>query len=170
MTAALTFAQALLSCLEEALTEAGNPPGIISLRGGDHVSPSISVNGDECCSGIGWVRIVRTDVADLDLPSGVRGRCINHTRTTTLEMGVIRCMPTPDSGRMVTAEEWDDVVLQMEADHGSMEQALCCLTAVDSLGDPDYTALSYEPRGQDGNCIGGTLQLTVTYACACGSG
>lgn len=168
MTLALPLAQTLLQCLEDALVANGNPPGIICLRHGDHVSPMLSTTTDECCTGLAWVRVVSTNRADrFDTGSS---SCINHLRMTTLEMGVVRCMPTPPADQIVTCDQWTAVAVQADSDHSAMEAALCCLVADGLLpGDPEYRASLYEPRGPDGNCVGGTMQIEIDHGCACGS-
>lgn len=171
MTIAMAYAQELLTCLSTALNASPNPPPEenICLRAGDHVSPMLSTNRDECCEGLAWVRIVRTDARYG--PDDFNTRCVNHLRRTVLEMGVVRCMPTPGAGEIVSCAQWTAVALQMDADHSAMEAALCCLKPIlaTGLGDPDLSPGDYEPRGPDANCIGGTLTLTIEHACACGT-
>lgn len=174
MTVALPLAQTLLSCLEDALTV--NPPAQICLRAGEFVNPSASSTDDECCRGLAWVRIVRTDPLILRGQEDFAFGCVNALRTTTLEMGVVRCMPTPGPDAMVTCDQWTAIADQMEADHTSMEAALCCLqTAVTSglvpeIGDVALYPGEYAPRGPDGRCIGATMTITAQHGCACGSG
>lgn len=170
MTNALPIAQTLLACLCEALADRPEPPGVCCLRGGDHVSPMTSTLTDECCNGLGWVRIVGTSRADAFDSTPTGAGCLNHMRVTTLELGVVRCMPTPGPDALVSCDQWSNVVAQMESDHAGMEEAVCCLVAGSGiLGDPDIQVQDYVPRGPDANCIGGTLQITVTYGCTCGS-
>lgn len=170
MTIALTYSQLLLQCLDESLEVAAFPaPAHSMLRGGEAVRPSISISDDECCSGLAWVRIVNVDPRFTrdDFPS----QCVNHLRVATLEMGVARCMPTPDATAMVTADQWNEVVARMESDHSAMEAALCCFQALGAeiTGSPDLYPGQYVPFGPEGRCIGGTLQLTIEHACACGT-
>lgn len=170
MTIALSYAQILLQCLEDELDTRPSPPLYRMLRGGDHVSPSRSVTEDECCSGLAWVRIVGTVREDaLDFAQPAHSGCRNHTRRTTLELGVARCMPTPPADAMVTADQWNAVVGLMESDHSAMEAAACCFTQ-DPITEFDVAVQveEYTPEGPDANCISATLTVSVIYACACG--
>jgi hypothetical protein len=167
MTAAIVLADSLLSCLTAQLAAGPNPPAQVMLRAGSEVTPLLSTVSDECCGGLGWVRI--------DSISGVRqlgerdGQlCFSQERTLTLEIGVARCAPVAQSASTVpTAEQWEAVAFQLDADQGAMEAAVCC--AFGSLeGTPaeEVAVGDYRPFGVDGNCIGGTMTVTLRmYAC-----
>lgn len=169
MTVAMTLAQVLLSCFEDSLTV--NPPAQICLRAGEAVRPQISTQDDECCSGLAWVRIANTLRNDQFDSSP---NCINHMRTSVLEMGVARCMPTPPPEALVTCDQWTAVALQLDADHAAMEAAVCCLQSAlattPGIGDPEIRVGDYEPRGPEGRCISGTMLVEVVHGCACGTG
>ena len=169
MTGAMIIAQELLACLEAALLAGPNPPPTsrIMLRAGAEVTPLLSTNDDECCSGLGWVRIVRTEpVRGVGDPFNVS--CFTQDRNLVLEMGVARCAPTSPATSFPTEEEWTAVALQLDADHGAMESALCCaFTDLEGSAAEEVSAGAYEPFGVDGNCIGGTLQVTVRYTACC---
>lgn len=172
MTVALSLAQTLLQCLEDSLTV--NPPAQICLRAGEAVTPQISTVDDECCSGLGWVRIASVSPLVLRGQEDLTFGCVNHMRETTLEMGVVRCMPTPGADTLVTCDQWTALALQLEADHTAMEAALCCLQALVRGGTvPAITDIAlypgeYTPRGPDGRCLGGTMMITAQHGCACG--
>lgn len=174
MTVALPLAQTLLQCLEDSLTV--NPPAQICLRAGEAVTPQLSTTEDECCSGLAWVRIASVSPLVLRGQEDLTFGCVNHMRTTTLEMGVVRCMPTPDADTLVTCDQWTALTAQMEADHTAMEAALCCLRGVVTGGTvPAITDIAlypgeYEPRGPEGRCLGATMTITAEHGCACGSG
>lgn len=169
MTNAIVLAQELLACLETWLSMGPNPPPAdrIMLRAGREVTPMLSTQDDECCSGLGWVRVQSV--------SGVRQlgeldnvTCFQSERILTLELGVARCMPTPDAASIVTEDQWTAVALQLDADMGAMEKAICC-----AFGDPEGSAAEevsvgvYEPFGVDGNCIGGTMTVMVRMTNCC---
>lgn len=174
MTVALPLAQALLQCLDDSLVT--NPPAQICLRAGERVTPQLSTTEDECCSGLAWVRIASTEPLILRGAEDTMFGCVNHMRLTTLEMGVVRCMPTPPADTLVTCDQWTALALQLEADHTSMEAAICCLNAllgeggVPFVGDVILRPGAYEPTGPEGRCLGGTLTVTAEHGCACGSG
>lgn len=174
MTVALPLAQTLLQCLEDSLTV--NPPAQICLRGGNQVTPQLSTTEDECCSGLAWVRIAGTDPLVLRGQEDLTFGCVNHLRVTVLEMGVVRCMPTHNADTLVTCDQWTALVAQMEADHTAMEAALCCLQdavrggTVPAITDIALYPEPYEPRGPEGRCLGGTMQVRAEHGCSCGSG
>lgn len=174
MTVALAYAQELLTCLENALVSRNGPitpvPANICLRAGGEVAPQLSRIANECCEGLAWVRIVQVDPKSG--PDDNTGKCVGSLRRATLEMGVVRCAPTPDADSMITCEQWTTMALRQESDHSAMEEALCCLVGLgpDQLGDPDIYPGTYTPFGPDADCIGGIMQLTIEHGCSCGSG
>lgn len=168
MTRALELAQTLLACLEAELTDAGYPYPLpsprIMLRGGSEVTPSIARTQDECCPGLAWVRIANISGFRQELTDPLL-KCFGQERTLTLELGVVRCMPTPGPDEMVTEDQWTDIVLKMDADSGAMERAICCLAAAE---DDELTAVqAYVPQGPDGNCIGGTMTVNIRMEACC---
>jgi len=169
VTIAMTLAQELLACLETSLTAGPNPPPLnrIMLRAGAEVTPMLSTVDDECCSGLGWVRIQSV--------SGVRQlgeldnvMCFQQERTLTLELGVARCMPTPEASALVTEDQWTAVALQLDADMGAMEAAICCAFGdIEGSGAEEVSVGVYEPFGVDGNCIGGTMTVLIRMTNCC---
>lgn len=169
MTHAITLAQELLACLETALTASPYPVPVnkVMLRAGAEVTPLLGTGTDECCTGLGWVRI--------DGLSGVRQlgdrdnvSCFSQERTLTLELGVARCAPASDASTVPTEDQWLVAALQLDSDQGSMESAICC-----AFGDLEGSAAEevavgeYRPFGVDGNCIGGTMLVTLTMTACC---
>lgn len=169
MTHAMTMAQQLLTCLETALLAGPNPPpdSKIMLRAGSEVTPLLGTGTDECCTGLGWVRIARV--------SGVRAlgerdnvSCFQQERVVTLEMGVARCAPSAPVSGVPTEEQWTAVALQLDADHEAMEAAVCCAFGdVDDLPAEEVAVGDYVPFGVDGNCIGGTMTVTLRMTNCC---
>lgn len=168
MTAAFTLAQELLACFETALAAAPNPPPAdkIMMRAGAEVTPLLGTGTDECCTGLAWVRIAgMSGVRQLGDLSDVE--CFGAERTLTLELGVARCAPEAPVSSVPTEDQWMAAAMQLDADQGSMERAVCC-----AFGDLDGSAAvevavgEWAPFGVDGNCIGGTMQVFVRlYAC-----
>lgn len=170
MTNAIVIAQELLACLETALLAGPNPPPVnrVMLRAGAEVTPLLSTVDDECCSGLGWVRIKRMSgvrqVGELDNVA-----CFAQERTLELEVGVARCAPTaPSVSTIPTEDQWEAAALQLDADQGAMEAAICC-----AFGDLEGSAAEevsvgeYVPFGPDGNCIGGTMSVFVRMRTCC---
>lgn len=170
MTVAMVAAQELLTCLEAALAAGPNPPPAnkIMLRAGSEVTPLLGTGTDECCTGLGWVRIARMSgvkqLGDLDNVS-----CFQQDRTLVLEMGVARCAPQAPVQTVPSEDQWTASALQLDADMGAMEAAVCCAfgdlddnRAVDEVAVGDY-----QPFGVDGNCIGGTMEVTLRLTICC---
>lgn len=168
MTNAIVIAQELLACLQTALLAGPNPPPAnkIMLRAGSEVTPLLGTGTDECCTGLGWVRIARVEGAralrELDNVG-----CFSQERNLTLEMGVARCAPTAPVSGVPTEDQWTATALQLDADMGAMEAAVCCLAALDDVAVEELAAGAYEPFGVDGNCIGGTMMVTVAMTNCC---
>jgi hypothetical protein len=176
MTILLPIVQTLRDCLETAL--AGTPWPLpserVQLRHGEQGIADRARSEDECCPGIAWVRIAGTDVLQLRGTEALMYGCFNPMRTTTVELSVTRCMPTPGPDALVTADQWAEVSTRADSDHGAMEAAVCCF-----LEDPppqyqDWGVIlrpgAYVPVGPDANCIGGTLTVQFEHDCRCGSG
>lgn len=167
MSFASIAAQQLLACLDTALTARPNRPAFVMLRPGAEVTPLLSTNQDECCLGLAWVRVVGTELApSIDPDTGLR--CFGSLRQITLEMGVMRCAPTPDAGMIPTADQWGALFLQLDSDYDAMEAALCCLVPfVEEQADTTPLAGQYEQIGPDGNCLGGRMTITLEADCGC---
>jgi len=172
VTQALSLAQLLVGCLA---TQLQNPPHQwpipserVMLRAGQQVIPLLSSTGeDECCLGLGYVRVANmSGVRDVNdrLASG----CFERERVLTLEMGVYRCMPTPQAGAIISATEWDTLAAKLDADYGAMEKAVCC-----AFDDPDQLRIGpvavglYEPVGPDANCLGGHMSVNIVMEACC---
>lgn len=170
MTNAIVIAQELLACLAAELADGPNPPpeDKVMLRAGDEVTPLLGTGTDECCTGLGWVRIAEVSgVRQLGALDNVV--CFQQERTLTLELGVARCAPSAAASTVPSADQWTAAALQLDADHGAMEAAVCC-----AFGDLDANRLveevavgDYNPFGVDGNCIGGTMTVRVRMSACC---
>lgn len=167
MSYAFTVAQELLACLNTALQARPAPPANIMLRPGEEVTPLLSKTGDECCQGLAWVRVSGAVVSP-SFDERASGTCAIQSRRYTLEMGVVRCAPTPGVSEVPTADQWNTLAAQLDSDLDAMEAALCCVeTFVKSRGLFPPTFGEYSPIGQDGNCIGGTVTIELEADCGC---
>ena len=170
MTNAIVIAQDLRDCLQTTLGAGLTPiaPQHVMLRAGVEVTPLLGTNDDECCRGLGWVRIVRVSgvrqLGDVDNVA-----CFQQERTLVLELGVARCAPSAPTASVPTEEQWTAAAVQLDDDQGAMEAAICC-----AFGDLDTYVYAeevavgdYEPFGVDGNCIGGRMQVSVRMTACC---
>lgn len=173
MTRPVEFAQILLACLKEQLDAGPNPIAeqYVCLRFGEIVNPMLGTQTDECCTGLAWVRI--SDVTSLADPDSTEsGNCVDPSRRLTLEMGTARCIPWGSVQYPTDCDAWTAAALKMDADHEAMENAICCLTStlMGTMFEPRIVPGEYQPFGPDGNCIRGTLTVTLDYSCGCSSG
>jgi hypothetical protein len=170
VTRPVEFAQILLQCLGEAL-DAGPypiPPEKVCLRFGSEVNPTLGTTEDECCTGLAWARVAGIQsLADLTDPD--MGNCVSTRRLITIELGTARCIPFGTVQAGPSCDAWTEVALKMDSDHGAMEAAVCCASqALDDLPySPTITPGEYTPGGPDGNCVTGTLTVTISYDCGC---
>lgn len=170
MSNAMVLAQELLVCLEASLAAGPNPPpsSKIMLRAGSEVTPLLGTGTDECCTGLGWVRISRVSGAR-QLGDRDNVSCFAQERLLVLEMGVARCAPMSSISTVPSEDQWTASALQLDADMQAMESAVCC-----AFGDLDDNRIAdevavgnYQPFGVDGNCIGGTMEVTLRMTICC---
>jgi len=167
VTQAMTWAQTLLLCFQSEL-QAPHPqpilPEHVMLRPGQQVTPLLSTNDDECCRGLGWVRVASfSGVRELNSTDFRDAMCFSQERVLTLEMGTARCAPTPGAAGLPSEDEWTALALILDADMNAMERAVCC-----AFAEADDVAVGeYEPFGQDGNCIGATMTVRITMEACC---
>ncbi|MGW8357401.1 hypothetical protein [Streptomyces wedmorensis] len=171
MTKAMELQQILLGCLETQL-QAPHPWPVpserVMLRAGEQVIPLLSSNGeDECCLGLGYVRNAGLS-AVRDVTDRLASKCFQQERVLTLELGVYRCMPTPNANAIVTAAQWDVLAQKLDADYGAMEAAVCCaFDDSDSLRIGPVAVGQYEPVGPDANCLGGRMTVNIVMEACC---
>lgn len=165
----LPHAETLLTCLQTALAETASPPAHVSLRVGTQVELLLSQTRDECCEGVGWVRVASIyPSANFPAPDLDSIRCWPVQWAAILEMGVARCAPTPDADAMPSSDEWNTIAEAVLSDAAAMRRAICCFADI----EPDrlYLAGLWTPLPVDGACLGGTMQVTVAAdACDCES-
>lgn len=153
-------AQALLSCLEDELSilEDPIPSKNICLRVGE-IPFDIENGVDICCEGFAWVRVNRI-YPSVDFPQQLSQQyTCNHTSyAVELQMGVMRCMPFEKDCNI-----WTLVALRADEDAAAMRRALCCFFP--TVATEDFLAGEWVPVGNDGGCIGGTMNVTVGVDC-----
>lgn len=169
MTNAIVIAQELLACLQTELVASPYPiaPEHVMMRAGAEVTPLLGTNRDECCEGLGWVRIASiTGVHDVGDLSNVS--CFSQERTLVLELGVVRCAPTSDVSSVPTEAQWLDAALKLDSDQGDMEAAICCaFSDLEGSAAEEVSVGEYRPLGVDGNCIGGTMLVNIRMSACC---
>lgn len=167
----MPLAYELLACLEEEINKVPTPPKYRGLRPGQSVDHLLSMAGDECCEGLAWVRPAGfvpssgtfPDQDAVPIKGGTRGWAI------TLEMGAVRCSPTPGVESMPSNDTWNAVVQAVMDDAAAMRRALCCFIAADPVNRSMFVLpLDWQPLDVEGGCVGGTLSIVVRGpACDC---
>lgn len=163
----LPLAETLLGCLQAALGDVADPPANVSLRVGTQVELLLSQTRDECCEGVGWVRVVSIyPSAVFPQPDLESVRCWPLQWAAVLELGVARCAPTPEGDELPTPDDWNTIGEAVLSDAAAMRRALCCFAEADP--DRMYLAGLWQPLPVDGGCLGGAMQVTVAVdACDC---
>jgi len=157
----LTFApvvQALKDCYCTQLQLVSTPVADCCIRPGE-VAYGISLTQDECCSGLGWVRVVNWG-AGFPGPEEQPTRCLPTQWRLDLELGAVRCAPVGTAETLPTCEEWTAAHNLMMEDAMARRQAVAGCFAT---GDPNRLVSfgEWQPIGPEGRCVGGTLSITV---------
>jgi hypothetical protein len=165
-------ADALRACLDGAYEGDAEKPAEICHRPGAEAPFSAGLSQDECCSGLGWVRISSIDpeVDPLNSQGGTNddNPCHQTGRRVTLELGVARCNPYGTAERGPTCDEWTALALRMDQDASAMRRAVCCFSAseVDDYGPVHRVRLDgWEPIDSSGGCAGGIMTVVVWMDC-----
>jgi hypothetical protein len=162
----MPLARELLDCLDIEIAKVASPPRYVQLRPGTVVDHLLSTSEDECCDGLAWVRPagfypssgtfpVQDDTPIKGAAAGARAWAV------TLEMGAVRCAPTPEATAIPTGDEWDDVVQAVMDDAAAMRRAICCF--IDAKHGRSGRVLPglWQPLSVQGGCVGGILPVTV---------
>lgn len=166
-TMALPIAEQLLQCLCEALAAGSSPPASCCLRPGTNVAQGVSEFEDECCSGLGWVRVVRIwpSGGDPGFPAINQDpfACSPGSYGIELEMGVYRCAPVGTDTVLPTCQEWTTTTEQILEDAASMRQAWCCFR--DTYENNAKLVSDWSPVTVQGACTGGKMTVMIESYC-----
>lgn len=166
----MPLARELLACLEQEIIKVEFPPRYVQLRTGAVVDHLISETEDECCDGLAWVRPVTffpsSDTFpvqdDTPTPKGITGWAVQ------LEIGAIRCAPTPPPSRIPTESEWNLLTQAVMDDAAAFRRAVCCFGELAYGRLKVMTAQPWLPISLEGGCTGGVMSITVRApACDC---
>lgn len=166
----MPLARELLACLDTEIHKVASPPLYVQLRPGTVVDHLLSLRQDECCEGLAWVRpgsfFPSSDVFPnqdgVPPRQGVTGWAI------TLELGAIRCAPTPGAERIPTETEWDTTTQAVMDDAAAMRRAICCFIAAKQGRAKNVLPGIWQPLAVEGGCVGGVLPVTIKGpACDC---
>lgn len=166
----MPLAEEMLACLEQEIAKVADPPLYVGLRAGTSVDHLLSTSENECCSGSAWVRVVSFTPSSSTFPTQDEVPLKNGTRAwaIVLELGVVRCSPTPDADRIPTTAEWHEVVQKVMDDGAAMRRAICCFTDAERGRNGRVLPGAWQPAPIEGGCVGGVMTVTVQGpACDC---
>lgn len=168
------IADALRACLEGAFEGDAGIPEEICHRPGSEAPLALGLSQDECCSGLGWVRVsgIAPVVDPEDSQQPDYNPCQISGLRVTIELGVARCNPFGTPERGPTCDEWTALALRMDLDARAMRRAVCCFQESDNVDDMDgrkvYRVLggAWEPIPSEGGCAGGIMTVSAWTNCS----
>lgn len=162
-----------LACLSDEVAKVTSPPKYVRMSTGSSFSAQLAPNvADECCEGVAWLRVINVFPSSNFPEQDVSvERFLPDSLAVPLELGVARCLPIadPQVGILTPAQTAANVKAIMD-DRAALMRAACCLyDAGRATGEVlDVLIGQWTPLDDEGNCMGGTLALTVQVrACDC---
>ncbi len=164
------IAYELLECYAQEIAKVEDPPKYVGLRPGNIVDHLLSTFDDECCSGLAWVRLSGffPSSTTFPTPDTVPQPKGTSAWAITLELGAVRCAPTPDENSIPTVAEWNATSEATMDDAAAMRRAICCF--IDARPGRARRVLpgQWQPVSVQGGCVGGILPVTILGpACDC---
>lgn len=162
------LAERLLICLDAQVQDLEKPPKYVMLRSGNITNFLMSINKNECCAGLAWVRvagIVPSSGQNWPAQDLAPQKCGTAQYAVELEMGVVRCAPVATAQSIPSADTWNISAIDTLADFAAMDRAICCfLDGFRGLALPG----AWSPLAVQGMCVGGIMTLTASAApCNC---
>lgn len=166
------IATAFVVCLQDAFEGDAEAPAEICHRPGAEVPLGIGTGQDECCTGLGWVRIASIEpvVDPLSTEDPGFNPCNSGNTRIVLELGVARCQPYGTQEAGPTCAQWTALAERMDLDAAAMRRAMCCAnSALPSASNGEVYRVRrdrWEPMDASGGCAGGTMNVAVWTDCA----
>lgn len=170
----MPLAREMLDCLVQEIAKVERPPRYVGLRPGSVVDYLMSANGqDECCEGLAWVRpdvhypssgYTEPFPAQDEVPNrqGVSGWAV------TLELGAVRCAPTPPASEIPSQEVWEATTQAVMDDAAALRRAICCFIDAKQGRKGSVLPGLWQPVPVSGGCVGGFIQVVIRGpACDC---
>jgi hypothetical protein len=167
----MPLARELLECYRQELLKLADPPQHIGLRPGTVVDFLMSASDDECCEGLAWVRPAAFFPSSGTFP--IQDSAPNKQGTqgwaVTLELGAVRCAPTPDENSIPSDDDWDAVTQAVMDAAAAMRRAICCFIEADRPNRLQRVLPgTWQPASVEGACVGGFIPVTLRGpACDC---
>jgi hypothetical protein len=168
----MPLALELLDCLEQEIAKVEDPPLYVGLRPGNVVDHLLSTSEDECCSGLAWVRPSGFWPSSSTFPTQdtvpLKGSAGPRAWAVVLELGSVRCSPTPDANSIPSNEEWLAVTQAVMDDAAALRRAICCFTDSEPTRKGRVITGQWQPLSVQGGCVGGIIPVTIQGpACDC---
>lgn len=161
----MPLAREMLDCLIQEIAKVPSPPQYVQLRPGTQVDHLLSVAEDECCAGLAWVRPVTFFPTSADFPAQDSSLVVRGNNPSawavTLELGAIRCAPTPEAEDIPTAEQWETTLQGVMDDAAAMRRAICCFIDARSNRPAGVVTGQWTLVPIQGGCSGGTISVTI---------
>lgn len=167
----MPLALELLECYSTELAKMESPPDSIGIRPGTVVDFLLSMSDDECCNGLAWVRPETFYPSSAAFPTQDTTAQKQGPRAwaVTLEMGYVRCAPTPDETSIPSNDDWLEVTQSVMDAGAAMRRAVCCwANMVRPSRDQKILVGQWRPVAVQGGCVGGAIPVTLMGpACDC---
>lgn len=161
----------LLDCYEQELAKLENPPLHVGVRPGTVVDFLLSTSDDECCEGLAWIRPASFYPSSTVFPAQDEAAQRQGTLgwAVTLELGIVRCSPTPDENAIPSQAAWLEVTQGVMDAAAAMRRAICCFIDADPVNRKQRVLPGlWQPVAVEGGCVGGVLPVTLRGpACDC---
>jgi len=171
----------ILACMATTVGSVPNPPAHYRVVPNTEVYPALGTDNvtgavvlDECCEGVAWVRVVNGPYPSAEFPAEEAWYPDFPTSLAiTVEMGVLRCGGGPGPVLAPTDAQWGADAQAVEDDKAALRRAYCCIQNLIQSGptlmqDVVYGPGRWEPAQGEGNCMGGSLQVTIQLPYCCG--
>ncbi len=162
----------LLNCLCAALASRPNPPAKCCLTWGDPLA-DIAANGDDCCSGTAYVRMLETYPSFAFFPDRTierqSGPCGVVAWALRLEVTVFRCWPSGDVSNAATCAELTAATEQLMSDTSAIREAFCCLRDLNRRQRQLVSIADITPLAPFGGCAGvqGSISVQIPQCSTC---
>lgn len=166
-TQLIPIAQSMLDCLRTQALANPNPPANFCLRAGEEATEDIDPLVDQCCEGLGWVRLGDTFPSSNNLePDAVTIKCLPVGWAQVLEVGIMRCYPGSTQVSMPSCADHTNASINDANDIQAIKSAICCWGETLRKGTV-WTVQSIIVNGPRGGCISRVATLLIQVGKCC---
>jgi hypothetical protein len=165
------LADAVLSCLTDAVTGIPGAPANICFRVGTEIAHDIDVINDLCCEGLAYVALGDTfpssdSFPEQDIIRQSNTVCAPPAWAQAFRIGIIRCVPVvmDDTGAMPTCADWNTAATQNMWDSVALRRAACCIrNYFANAANSFFLGMSIVIERQvQGSALGGCVERYMT--------